>query len=137
MYHLRTQFIGVVTSDIDECASRPCMNDATCVDGVDSYSCTCLAGYFGHTCDIGRFGLVELIFVFIITYCTNYKPRITLYRHDCGYKRILWHSSIVALQQYWICQKHLQIYVRGNTYLRYKISILYNCFTSIYRGLLH
>ena len=48
-------------SEVDECASRPCMNGATCDDGVDSYSCTCLAGYVGNICETGRFVLVEFL----------------------------------------------------------------------------
>jgi len=31
--------------DIDECASGPCFNGGTCAQGVDSYTCTCAAGY--------------------------------------------------------------------------------------------
>ncbi|XP_013390182.2 sushi, von Willebrand factor type A, EGF and pentraxin domain-containing protein 1-like [Lingula anatina] len=38
------------TTDIDECASQPCKNWATCKDGVNSYSCVCLSGYTGQTC---------------------------------------------------------------------------------------
>ena len=36
----------------DECASDPCENGATCVDGVNEYSCTCAAGYTGTNCKI-------------------------------------------------------------------------------------
>ena len=35
----------------DECASDPCENGATCVDGVKEYSCTCAAGYTGTNCE--------------------------------------------------------------------------------------
>ena len=61
LYKLRTTFPDVLISEVDECASRPCMNGATCVDWVDSYSCTCPAGYVGNTCETGRFVLVELL----------------------------------------------------------------------------
>ncbi|XP_078575910.1 uncharacterized protein LOC144861769 [Branchiostoma floridae x Branchiostoma japonicum] len=40
-------------TDIDECASSPCMNGATCVDGVNSFSCTCNRGYTGVYCEQG------------------------------------------------------------------------------------
>ena len=37
------------------------MNGATCDDGVDSCSCTCLAGYVGNICETGKFVLVEFL----------------------------------------------------------------------------
>lgn len=40
--------------DIDDCGSSPCMNDATCVDGLESYSCRCVPGYSGSNCQIGK-----------------------------------------------------------------------------------
>ena len=41
-------------TDYDDCSSKPCMNGATCHDGVDSYTCQCQSGYSGSTCDIGK-----------------------------------------------------------------------------------
>ena len=39
-------------SDINECASSPCENYGTCVDGVNGYSCTCTTDiYTGTHCD--------------------------------------------------------------------------------------
>eukprot|EP00057_Strongylocentrotus_purpuratus_P008445 XP_011662919.1 PREDICTED: uncharacterized protein LOC577714 [Strongylocentrotus purpuratus] len=38
--------------DIDECASSPCVNGGTCVDGHDSYTCNCAKGYDGADCEI-------------------------------------------------------------------------------------
>lgn len=40
-----------VFSDIDECASSPCENDATCEDGVNSYICKCKDGFAGKNCE--------------------------------------------------------------------------------------
>jgi len=37
--------------DIDECESDPCKHAGTCVDGIDSYTCTCIPGYTGHDCE--------------------------------------------------------------------------------------
>src|SRR5689334_15086921 len=34
-------------TDTNECASVPCRNGGTCVDGVDSWSCVCVAGFSG------------------------------------------------------------------------------------------
>ncbi|XP_070549873.1 hyalin-like [Ptychodera flava] len=37
--------------DIDECASEPCQNNATCVNDVDEYRCLCEDGWQGVNCD--------------------------------------------------------------------------------------
>ncbi|XP_035673359.1 fibropellin-1-like isoform X1 [Branchiostoma floridae] len=36
--------------DIDECASNPCQNGATCLHGHNNYYCHCSFGYEGHNC---------------------------------------------------------------------------------------
>lgn len=38
-------------ADIDECASRPCLNGGTCIDGVNSYQCRCQSPYYGNRCE--------------------------------------------------------------------------------------
>ena len=43
--------------DIDECASNPCMNGGTCIDEVNSFSCSCIPGYTDSTCSIGTFAI--------------------------------------------------------------------------------
>ena len=40
--------------DIDECASSPCQNNATCIDDVGGYICDCQAGYTGQHCQTGE-----------------------------------------------------------------------------------
>jgi hypothetical protein len=40
--------------DIDDCSPNQCQNGATCVDGVTSYTCSCVAGYNGTLCEIGK-----------------------------------------------------------------------------------
>lgn len=35
-------------SNIDECLSNPCDNNATCIDGIDEYICNCEAGFEGN-----------------------------------------------------------------------------------------
>ncbi len=37
----------VVIDDTDECLSNPCANGATCLDGVDSYTCVWPEGFTG------------------------------------------------------------------------------------------
>ena len=41
-------------TDIDECASGPCSNGGACTDLVDRFTCDCVAGYDGITCDSGK-----------------------------------------------------------------------------------
>jgi hypothetical protein len=35
----------------DECTSNPCQNGGTCVDSINSYTCTCASGYSGTLCE--------------------------------------------------------------------------------------
>ena len=42
---------SVCGTNIDECFSSPCQNNATCVDGENSYTCHCLSGYQGSHCE--------------------------------------------------------------------------------------
>lgn len=39
-------------SDVDECASNPCLNGGRCEDGVNQFICHCPPGYGGKRCDI-------------------------------------------------------------------------------------
>ena len=34
--------------DIDECISNTCNKNATCKDGINSYTCTCNDGFTGN-----------------------------------------------------------------------------------------
>ena len=43
--------------DIDECASKPCLNDGLCQDEVNSFKCICKRGYTGATCKTSMFSL--------------------------------------------------------------------------------
>ena len=38
--------------NIDECDSNPCRNGATCQDGINGYTCDCVAGYEGRHCGV-------------------------------------------------------------------------------------
>src|SRR5690348_9359238 len=37
-------------ADINECQSAPCRNGASCVDGVNVFSCSCAGGFSGVLC---------------------------------------------------------------------------------------
>ena len=41
--------------DFDECASFPCQSGGTCADGIDGYTCVCVAGHTGDSCETGIF----------------------------------------------------------------------------------
>jgi hypothetical protein len=40
------------STDINECASVPCKNGATCVDAIAAFQCVCPAGLTGTLCDV-------------------------------------------------------------------------------------
>ena len=37
----------IIFLDIDECISNPCITNATCKDGINSYTCECKKGFTG------------------------------------------------------------------------------------------
>jgi len=41
---------GALIKDKTNCFPNPCRNGASCVDEINSYSCTCLSGYEGNNC---------------------------------------------------------------------------------------
>ena len=41
--------------DIDECHSDPCAHNGTCIDGVNSFTCSCAEGYMGLNCGPGMY----------------------------------------------------------------------------------
>ena len=68
-------FTGVTCgTEIDECASDPCLNGGTCTDNVGSFSCACANGFMGPTCDDGasRHDVVLVVFLFKLRRLTPY-----------------------------------------------------------------
>lgn len=47
----------------DECSDNPCKNSAACIDLHADYICSCLPGYTGKNCDIGKPGFVSSFIV--------------------------------------------------------------------------
>ena len=47
-------FLILYLPDIHHCYPNPCFYDGACIDGVDSYTCDCAAGYAGTDCEIGK-----------------------------------------------------------------------------------
>ena len=40
--------------DLDDCVNHNCSNGASCIDGINTYSCNCSAGFTGLNCETGR-----------------------------------------------------------------------------------
>ena len=53
-------------ADTDECASYPCQNGGTCVDGVNQFSCKCVPGFEGDLCDSGKFASQGMLYMILI-----------------------------------------------------------------------
>ena len=61
-------------SDINDCEGDPCVNGGTCTDGVDSYSCMCVAGFTDRNCSTGKkYCIIELTVRLPLKY--NAQPR--------------------------------------------------------------
>ena len=41
-------------SEINDCEGHECLNGATCVDGINSYTCTCPTSHSGDRCEQGN-----------------------------------------------------------------------------------
>lgn len=51
---------SILPLDINECASHPCKNGGSCLDGINAYKCTCTAGYAGKSCETSMLMKQEL-----------------------------------------------------------------------------
>ena len=48
------KLVIIIIVDIDECSGVTCQNGGTCVDGINGYTCNCVAGYTGTHCETGQ-----------------------------------------------------------------------------------
>ena len=46
--------LRVFLLDIDDCVNHTCANGGSCMDGINNYSCNCLVGFTGSSCETGR-----------------------------------------------------------------------------------
>lgn len=44
---------SLLSLDVDECSSDPCLNGGSCVDLVGNYSCICVEPFEGPQCETG------------------------------------------------------------------------------------
>ena len=101
-------FMCCLFVDIDECSSDPCMNGGTCTDDVNMYSCACVSGYTGGTCEIGmcyttntlftRYALGGYMFSCMTISNTLWSvPIIESKRHSFEFKQPEWgHDSCLS-----------------------------------------
>jgi collagen type VI alpha len=54
---------GYLCIATNPCESNPCKNSAKCVPGLNSYTCTCPAGFTGINCERSCSGRVDIAFV--------------------------------------------------------------------------
>lgn len=47
--------VSSLPADINDCASSPCKNGGTCIDGINSFQCFCPNGWEGSLCDVGKY----------------------------------------------------------------------------------
>ncbi len=53
LFHILFVLAGVNCEiDIDECEFQPCQNGATCLDGINEFTCDCKPGFEGERCQI-------------------------------------------------------------------------------------
>ena len=53
----------LIFADENDCASHPCRNGGTCIDGVNDYKCQCAVGYTGPNCRTSK--LLEADFMIL------------------------------------------------------------------------
>ena len=88
------KIVFTLFSDTDDCDPYPCVNNATCIDGVNNYTCACHPGFEGRNCNISKLPIKEFFFFgfyyahILLQKIEVTKKQITLNNYDT-YGRIL------------------------------------------------
>ena len=61
-----TTYVVYLCTEINECYSSPCLNDGTCKDDINSYTCACVDGYTDLECSTGAGGVLTIPGPFVI-----------------------------------------------------------------------
>ena len=93
--HVKDMFVflsSFLPSDLDDCRSDPCRNNAVCVDHINYYSCSCKVGYTGVHCETD---IWECASEPCQNGGTGSEPSVGRYMCDCvkGYAGINCHIS--------------------------------------------
>ena len=107
-----TTRVTLLCSDIDDCIDLPCdngglgnENSPPCTDLVDDYSCSCLAGYEGKNCTVGKemtllFGLYVFSYlcIFIASYYIHkYKNDVRFHIIKCWERYTPWPVRVSTI----------------------------------------
>ena len=52
--HSVGSFAILAVSDINDCVNNSCLNNATCIDQINGYTCNCSIGFTGALCETGE-----------------------------------------------------------------------------------
>ena len=63
---LKDNFHYLFVVDVDECAMNTCMNGASCVDGVATFTCSCIVGFTGANCETSTFKIYNFLIKLVI-----------------------------------------------------------------------
>lgn len=58
--------------ELNECQSNPCQNGGSCTDKINGYLCTCVPGFVGTNCEIGKSLSTNILFFSGLYHCPYY-----------------------------------------------------------------